>query len=137
MGIAEFAGHTWLRGMLPVIALVIFELLTRYLAKADSQRLRTSDYFLALPLLGAAIAALPGLIALRAEHHPSESEVTLGAFVLVALIFSAIWLVVFDKRTLSKHREHGGRWRRVFLTTFLPDVLAAICLGMVFAYAPS
>jgi uncharacterized membrane protein len=137
VGIAEFAGSAWIRALSPVLVLVLFELLTRYLAKNDNQRLRAGDYFFALPLLGAAIAALPGLIALRAENHPSEGEIAAGGFVLVVLVISACWLVVFDKRTLRKHRADGGRWRRIFWATVLPDLLAAICLGLVFAYAPS
>lgn len=136
MTVAEVAGSVWFRAIAPVVVLIVFELLVRYLAKSDNQRFRTDDYFLAIPLLGAAITALPGLIAVRAGHHPSEAEVATGASALVILVLTACWLVAFDRRTLRKHRRRGSRWKRFFWTTAVPDLLAAICLGMVFAYAP-
>jgi hypothetical protein len=116
--------------------MVIFELLVRYLAKDDNQRLGLPDYFIAVPLLGSGITALPGLIALRAEGSPGEGELAAAGFALIFLAFCACWLVVFNKRTMERHRTTGGGWRRVFWVTLLPNAIAAACLGLVFAYAP-
>lgn len=132
----EIAGNPWFRALAPVVVLILFELLIRYLGKSDRQRLRLDDYFLALPLLGSAITALPGLMALRAERHPSEAEISGAAFILIVLTVTACWLVVFDRRTLRKHRRDNPRLKQALLCVVLPDVLAAIALGMVFAYAP-
>jgi len=134
--VGDIIANPWFRAVVPVLVLVAFELLVRYLAKSDSQKFRAQDFFLALPLLGAAIAALPGLIAVRAEHHPSEGELTAAGFALIVLVFCSCWLVVFDKRTMRRYRRNGGRWKRFFWVTVLPDLIAAVCLGLVFAYAP-
>jgi hypothetical protein len=133
LNLTDILGSTLFRGLAPILVCSIYELLVRYTSKEQDKALGRDGWFIALPLVGAAITAFPGLLALRAK---SGEEVAAGSWGLVALVLVGWWLAVYDKDVLRGRRGSGGRLSGVFLATTVPNLLAAVCLGLVFAYAP-
>src|SRR5690242_4902706 len=134
--VEDVAANGWFRALAPVVVLLSFELLVRYIGKSDRQRMQLSDWFLAMPLLSASVGALPGLIALRAANGATKAEIGAGGFVLTVLVLVSCWLALIDRRTLSKHRRDNPGAVTVLWTTALPTLLAAAGLALVFAYIP-
>src|SRR4051794_23715377 len=127
--IEDIVANGWFRAVAPVVVLFAFELLMRYIGKSDRQRMRLADWFLAMPLLSASVAALPGLIALRAADHATKAEIGAGAFALTVLVLASCWLALFDRRTLSKHRRDNPGVVTAVWTTLFPNLLAAAALA--------
>jgi hypothetical protein len=132
----ELIGSVWFRGAAPVAVSICFELVVRYMGLADSENWKREDGFVALTLCGVAIAALPGLIAVRTAHLQSTNAVATGALTLVALVLVAVWLARFDRRALRKRRRTDGWLGGLVAATLVPNVLAGALLGLVFALAP-
>lgn len=133
------AASFWFRALFPLGVGVLYELATRY-AKKSEGAFDQNDWFIAIPAIGAAIVALPPLIALSAETARAsktaspDDVVGLGGFMLAALVILAFIVATFDRRVLAPRRKPGQHGKALLLT-WLPNAfgigLAAGALGIV------
>lgn len=122
----DLAGSFWFRSLFPLAIGLGYELATRYGRKSDADQFGHEDWFIAIPTMGAALTALPPLIALRASGGQDASEaVSLGALLLVLVTIIAFVVVTLDRRLLGPQRRQGTLVVKL-VATWIPNVLALV-----------